>query len=650
LQQIWLSYGIFSDDWTQEKRIRLKNRIFFKVICLTYSLFMIKKLLCLSFLIVSAYAHAQTPPKRELRGAWIASYVNLDWPANSAQTPDQERAAFINILNTLKQTGVNAVFVQLRSVCDAMYPSTIEPWSAYLTGKQGTPPTPLYDPLQFMIDECRAKGMEFHAWFNPFRAVNNIADTSNFDSTHVTKNHGDWLLSQGVYRILDPGIPAVRDYVISVVMDVVRRYDVDGIHFDDYFYPYPSQGGSPAPLRFNDDVTYNTYPRSFPNTTAGRNDWRRDNINLFVQRTYDSIKNAKPWVKFGISPFGIWRNSNSDPVNGSATNGLQSYSDIYADTRYWLQNGLLDYAAPQVYWSIGFNVANYGVLTPWWNNNSFGRHIYIGHAAYKINVDADANWTNPSQINNQIRLNRQQQNVFGSIFFRTGNILANPLFFRDSLTQYMYTKPALLPTMNWRDNTAPQPASNLSASVTGNNVQLNWTKSPATANELDKARQYAVYRFNTATIDVNDVTALQFITPNDIYATFTDNNLFPGTYYYVVTALDRFHNESVVSNTAIATIIPTSVTSPELRVLNLRNYPNPFRTSTQISFDLLKPMNVSFKLYDMNGREVMQLMNGYLMAGKQMLTLNADKLQPGTYFVTMQTKEYKKTIQVMVMR
>lgn len=610
------------------------------------------KLLLLTAVFVIAHfvSIAQTPPKRELRGAWIATYVNLDWPINSSQTPDQERAAFINLLNILQQTGINAVYVQIRSECDAMYPSSLEPWSTSLTGTQGTPPSPLYDPLQFMINECRARGMEFHAWINPFRAINNFNNINSFAANHVAKLHPEWLLAQGTYRILDPGIPAVRDYVISVVMDVVRRYDVDGIHFDDYFYPYPSQGGTPAPPRFNDDATYTADPRSFPNTTAGRNDWRRDNINIFVQRTYDSIKNAKPWVKFGIAPFGIWRNSSSDPVNGSATNGLQSFSDIYADTRYWLQNSLIDYATPQVYWSIGFTAANYGVLAPWWNNNAFGRHIYIGHAAYKINADADANWTNPSQINNQIRLNRQQTNVFGSTFFRTGNILANPLFFRDSLTQYMYTKPALLPTMSWRDNTAPQPASNLTANVTGNSVQLNWTKTPATANELDKARQYVIYRFNTATIDVNDVNAIQFITPNDINASYTDNNLFPGTYYYVVTALDRFHNESAVSNTATATVIATSVSSPELRALNLRNYPNPFRTSTQISFDLLMPMQVSIKVYDMSGREVMQLMNGYLLAGKQFITLNAEKLLPGIYYVTMRTKEFTKTIQVMVMK
>jgi uncharacterized lipoprotein YddW (UPF0748 family) len=602
---------------------------------------MAKKILFLWFLIVSTYCGAQTPPKRELRGAWIASYVNLDWPTNSSQTPDQERTAFVNLLNTLQQTGINAVYVQIRSECDAVYASTLEPWSSYLTGAQGTPPSPYYDPMPFMIAECRARGMEFHAWINPFRAINNYNNINNFAANHVAKIHPEWLLAQGVYRILDPGIPAVRDYVISVVMDVVRRYDVDGIHFDDYFYPYASQGGSPAPPRFNDDVTFATYPNGFTN----QNDWRRNNINVFVQRTYDSIKTAKPWVKFGIAPFGIWRNSSNDPL-GSATSGLQSYSDVFADTRYWLQNGLLDYVMPQVYWSIGFSVANYGVLTPWWNNNAFGRHIYIGHAAYKINADADTRWTDPSQINNQIRLNRQQSNVFGSVFFRTGNVLANPLFFRDSLVQYMYTKPALLPTMSWRDNAAPQPASNLNTSVTGNNVQLSWTKTPAVANELDKARQYVIYRFNTASIDVNDVNAIQHITPNDLN-TYNDNNMLPGTYYYVVTALDRFHNESVVSNTAVATIIASSVSSVDLAALNLKVYPNPVISSSQIAFELLRPTQVNIQLMDVNGRMVKQLHNGYLLPGKQMVSFNRNALPAGNYYVVMKTKEFTKTMGVV---
>ncbi len=601
------------------------------------------------FVLSTFYANAQTLPKRELRGAWIATYLNLDWPTNASQTPDQERAAFIALLNTLKQTGINAIYVQLRSECDAMYPSTIEPWSASLTGTQGTPPSPFYDPLQFMIDECRARGIEFHAWLNPYRAINNFNLINNFAANHVAKLHPEWLLAQGNYRILDPGIDAVRNYIITVVMDIVRRYDIDGIHFDDYFYPYPSQGGSPAPPRFNDDATYAADPRGFPNTIAGRENWRRDNINIFIQRTYDSIKTVKPWVKFGISPFGIWRNSSSDPL-GSATNGLQSYSDIYADTRYWLQNSLVDYVIPQVYWSIGFPAANYSVLAPWWNNNAFSRHIYIGHVAYKVAADADVNWNNPSQINNQIRLNRQQANIWGSSFFRTGNILANPLAFRDSLVQYMYTKPALLPAMSWRDNTPPLPASNLTANVTGNSVQLNWVKTPATANELDKARQYAVYRFNTSTINLNDVYAIQFITPNNITASYTDHNVTPGTYYYVVTALDRFHNESVASNTAAATVTATSLLTPELRALNLKNFPNPFKSTTQISFELIKPMYVSLKVYDINGKEITQLIHENRFAGKHVISFDASSLPAGIYYTTLKTKEFTKTIQMMVIK
>lgn len=585
----------------------------------------------------------QTPPKRELRAAWIATYLNLDWPTNASQTPDQERTAFINLLNTHKQTGINAVFVQLRSECDAMYPSTLEPWGASLTGTQGTPPSPYYDPLQFMIDECRIRGIEFHAWFNPYRAVNNFNNINNFAANHIAKTKPEWLLAQGIYRLLDPGIPAVRDYVISVVMDVLRRYNVDGIHFDDYFYPYASQGGSPTPPRFNDDATFALYPRGFTN----QNDWRRDNVNLLIQRTYDSIITVKPWVKFGISPFGIWRNQSSDPL-GSLSNGLQSYSDLFADSRKWMQNSWVDYLMPQIYWSIGFAAANYGVLAPWWNNNAFGRHIYTGHAVYKVANDPDANWNNPSQINNQIRLNRQHINILGSCFFRTGNLISNPLNVRDSLRVWMYYKPALLPTMSWRDNTPPQPATNLIANVIGNTVELSWAKPPSTANELDKARQFVVYRFNSSVIDLTDVNAIQFITPNDVSATYTDANLSPGTYYYVVTALDRFHNESTVTNAALATVVTTSILSPELRVLNLKNYPNPFSSHTQISFELLKPMYVSLKVYDINGRELMELVNGNRFTGKQLLTFDGSKLPAGVYYVTLRTKEFTKTIQLLL--
>lgn len=385
----------------------------------------------------------QSAPKHELRGAWIATFSNIDWPRANDLPVATQQSDLIQLLDQLQSTGINAVFFQVRSQCDAMYESQIESWSADLTGRQGRAPSPAYDPLEFMIAACRQRGFEVHAWFNPFRAVSNVSNLASFAPNHIARTRPEWLLAQGSLRILDPGLPQVRDHVISVLLDVLRRYDVDGIHFDDYFYPYPPSSGSP----FNDDVSFAADARGFTN----RQDWRRDNINLFIQRSQESIRAVKPWVKFGVSPFGIWRNRSSDP-SGSATNGLQSYSDIYADSRKWIQQAWVDYLTPQLYWSVGFSVANYGVLLPWWNALGGSRHIYSGMAAYKVsNGGTDTNWNQPTQIPNQVRLNRQHAHVRGQTFFSTKNVLANPLGVRDALRDDLFKTPALLPPMPWKD-------------------------------------------------------------------------------------------------------------------------------------------------------------------------------------------------------
>ncbi|MDX5419149.1 MAG: family 10 glycosylhydrolase, partial [Hymenobacteraceae bacterium] len=281
---------------------------------------------------------AQSVPKREFRGAWIATYANIDWP-NRTQTPAQQQAALISILDHHKATGINAVFLQVRSQCDALYPSQLEPWSADLTGLQGRAPSMPWDPITFAIEECRKRGMEFHAWINPYRAIANYNNISTFDPTHVARRKPEWLLAAGNQRILNPALQEVRDYVTTVIEDIVTRYDVDGIHFDDYFYPNAV---------FNDDDSYLADPRGI----MDRGDWRRDNVNKLVQQVSESIKAAKPWVKFGISPSGIYRNS-TNPAIGSNTSGLQHYVTLYADSRKWLQEGWIDYLAPQVYWYIG---------------------------------------------------------------------------------------------------------------------------------------------------------------------------------------------------------------------------------------------------------------------------------------------------------
>ncbi|WP_295117508.1 family 10 glycosylhydrolase [uncultured Chitinophaga sp.] len=497
-------------------------------------------LLFFSFLTI--FCSAQTAPKRELRGAWIATYANIDWP-NRTQTPAQQRAAFISIVDHHKATGITSLYIQVRSQCDALYPSSIDPWSADLTGTQGVAPGIFWDPMQFMIDECHKRGIEFHAWINPYRAVANSNNLPSFASSHVAKQHPDWLLSQGTLRVLDPGIPQVRDYITSVITDIVSRYDVDGIHFDDYFYP-PSAAAGVTP--YNDDSTYNADPRGF----TVRGDWRRDNVTMLIGRLYDTIKTLKPWVKFGVSPSGIYRNS-TNPEIGTATSGLEHYTTLYADTKKWLQQGIVDYIMPQVYWYMGQPGANYSVIVPWWNNNANGRHIYIGLAGYKVNDPAQGvNWANPSQIPNEVRFNRTFSNVYGQSVYNTSSMrVTTKLGFRDSLRLDFYSKPALMPNMPWRDSIAPDAPSAVYASLSAaDSVTLTWMKPLFNGDESNRARQFVVYRGTTPQINTDSVANILSITSTDT-TTFTDKTILPNTtYYYLVTSLDRYHNESIISN------------------------------------------------------------------------------------------------------
>jgi uncharacterized lipoprotein YddW (UPF0748 family) len=488
-------------------------------------------------------AQAQTTaPKREMRGVWISTHISLDWPVRT-QTPAQQRAALTAILDHNKATGMNAAYFQVRSQSDAMYPSTLEPWSYYLTNNQGTAPSPAWDPLQFALEETRKRGLEFHAWINPYRAVatlSNAGNTAMYSATHVSRTHPEWLLTIGTVQILNPGLPAVRDHVHAVVMDIVQRYDVDGIHFDDYFYP----NGTPATI---DDAAYNADPRGFPNTAAGRADWRRDNINLLISRVGESIAALKPWVKFGISPSGIYRSS-TDPAVGSPTSAgaLQHYSAMFADSRKWLQMGWIDYLAPQVYWYIGQAGSDYQLLVPWWNENSFGRHMYIGLADYKMNT---AGWTNPAQIANQIAMNRGSSHIAGQVHFRHAFLQQNALGYRTDLKDNIYNKPALLPAMPWKDSTVPGATGELSSVLNENgSLTLSWSRAEG-ADEFDKARRYAVYRSEQPNIDLEDRNNLLALT-NAGETTYTDSAIPAGKYYYyAVTTLNRLHHESAASNT-----------------------------------------------------------------------------------------------------
>ena len=399
-----------------------------------------KYFLLLSFItLLSFIIKAQTKP--EFRGVWVATVDNIDWPSKGNYFSDSQKTEFIKLLDMHQRNGMNAMIVQIRPATDAFYPSQYEPWSEFLTGKQGQPPIPYYDPLEFMITETHKRGMEFHAWMNPYRAVFNIA-TSSIAANHITKIYPDWFLTYGDKKYFDPGNKEVQQYVTNVVKDVVSRYAVDAIHFDDYFYPYRIAG-----KQFPDDVKFQQYGKGM-----NKDDWRRSNVDSIILMLSNAIKKENPKCQFGISPFGVWRNQDKDPVNGSKTNGAQTnYDDLYADILLWLKNGWIDYVAPQLYWEFGHKVAPYEILLDWWSKHTYGRNCYIGLGIYRAN--SNTAWKDITQLPRQIEALRNTPNIQGMIFFSSKSFNNNPNGWSDSLRLDYFKEPAKTPEMNWINST-----------------------------------------------------------------------------------------------------------------------------------------------------------------------------------------------------
>jgi uncharacterized lipoprotein YddW (UPF0748 family) len=388
-------------------------------------------------------------PMREFRGAWIATVANIDWPSAKGLSSAEQKAEMIALLDRAAQLKLNAVVFQVRPACDALYASEIEPWSEFLTGTMGKPPQPLYDPLSFAIEEAHKRGLELHAWFNPYRAGHPSAK-SPASPNHVSHLHPSWVRHYGHALWLDPGEKEVQDYSLRVVMDVVHRYDVDGIHFDDYFYPYKENDAAGRELDFPDDASWQKFGAGGKLT---RDDWRRENVNSFIARVYAGIKAAKPWVKFGVSPFGIWR-----PGSPAQISGFDAYDKLYADSRKWLSKGWVDYFAPQLYWSIDSPEQSFPVLLKWWSEqNPKGRHIYPGLDDTKTSPrrrsHEDSLWK-PLEIVNQIRLTRKQSGAGGHLHWNMGTLLRNDAL-DDALLKNLYAQPALIPAFPWLDKIAP---------------------------------------------------------------------------------------------------------------------------------------------------------------------------------------------------
>ena len=387
----------------------------------------------LSFIILSL--SAQTKP--EFRGVWIATVDNIDWPTKGDYNSNSQKASFIKMLDMHQRNGINALVVQIRPCTDAFYPSPYEPWSQWLTGIQGQPPSPYYDPLAFMISETHKRGMVFHAWLNPYRAEFNLTNPS-LSATHITKVHPEWFLVYGDKRYFDPGNKEAQQYVTQVVSDVVSRYDVDAIHFDDYFYPYRIPG-----KEFPDEATFRKYGAGLT-----KDDWRRSNTDSIISKLSATIKKENKKCQFGISPFGVWRNQDKDPIDGSRTIGAQTnYDDLYANILLWLKKGWIDYVAPQLYWEFGHRIAPYEVLLSWWSNHTYGKHCYVGMGIYRAN--SNPAWKELSQLPRQIVAMRNTPNMKGMIFFSSKTFERNPNGWSDSLRLNYFKVPVKVPEMSW---------------------------------------------------------------------------------------------------------------------------------------------------------------------------------------------------------
>lgn len=494
----------------------MKNQI------LKYAALMLLMLLGCSILVSAA----GTTKKREFRGAWIQC-VNGQFQGLS--TADMQRT-LSHQLDELQKDGVNAIFFQVRPECDALYQSSLEPWSRFLTGVQGKAPNPYWDPLQWMIEQCHQRGMELHAWINPFRAK--TKGTQSLASSHIAMQHPDRVFPYDGQFILNPGIPENRTYICQVVDDIVNRYDIDGLHIDDYFYPYPAAG-----LTIPDAKEYAQYNNGFRDVA----DWRRDNVNLFIKMLGESIHKRKPWVKFGVSPFGIYRNKSNSPV-GSDTRGLQNYDDLYADVLLWVNNGWVDYSAPQLYWQIGHATADYKTLIEWWNRNASARPIYIGEDVERTVKYEDPDHPGQNQMPAKYRLHDDMAGVKGTVLWYAKAVVDNVGNYGTLLRQNYWRYPALQPLMPFIDDKAPaKPRKVKALTVSGDRV-LFWT-APKGKDWRDEAVRYVVYRFAQGEkTDLADASHIVSITSQTMYVLPSESQ--HGRYTYVVTSLDRMSNES----------------------------------------------------------------------------------------------------------
>ena len=477
---------------------------------------------------------AQIAPKREFRAVWVATVNNIDWPSRPGLSTDEQKKEVIAILDMHAKNRMNAIIFQVRPASDAFYPSELEPWTRYLSGTPGKAPDPFYDPLAFWIEECHKRNMEFHAWLNPFRVSQNA--TEPLAANHIAFQHPEWIVNYGGKLYFDPGLPQTREFVVKVVTDIVSRYDVDAIHFDDYFYPYPLKEDFP------DENTFAQNSRGF--RADQKADWRRNNVDVMIWRLSEAIKKTKPWVKFGISPFGVWRNKADDPEGSETSAGTTNYDHLYADILKWQKNGWIDYSLPQLYWQIGHPSVDFLTLSKWWAAHAYNRAMYIGHAVYKLEANSSIpEWRDPEQLVRQIQIIRQIPRLGGSAFYSSAHFKRDLFGFEKSLQEDVYRYPALVPTMPWIDDKAPA----LPERFRKRGNKLKW-KEAKVGNEMDKTVSYVVYlNVEGQKFDSGNPENIFTITRGQSIVFKPNSRKLRRKYEIRISALDRLQNESGIT-------------------------------------------------------------------------------------------------------
>ncbi|MBR5102446.1 MAG: family 10 glycosylhydrolase [Muribaculaceae bacterium] len=477
-------------------------------------------------------------PKYEFRGAWM-HIIGQGQYARMGSVETQEYLK--NQLDLLKRAGCNAVVWQIRPQADAAYYSNLEPWTRWLTGKPGVAPDPIWDPLQFMVTECHKRGIELHAWINPYRVTSGKDDRPA--EGHIYYEHPEWFLNYADGKIyFDPGLPESRDFIDLVVRDIMKGYDIDAIHMDDYFYPYPVKGAE-----FPDTASFARYGKGWGDI----GEWRRHNVDMLIEQLHNSIADVKPWVRFGISPFGIWRNKKSDS-NGSNTNGLQCYDALYADCPRWTAMGWVDYMTPQLYWELEHKAASCLELSKWWDQHANGRHMYFGLSVKNLMDHKDvADWNgdtlNTTQLDHRMRINRELENVHGITWWPGYVVTDNYKGVLDSLsTNHMVTK-AIVPPYTWLDDVAPDAVKDLKVSEIKEKKsktrkwEVTWN-APVTDDPMQEAHMYVVYRFKgDEPVDISRAEAIAEIQDARSYTLTTSKK---ERCKIAVTVLDRCNNES----------------------------------------------------------------------------------------------------------